>query len=247
MQYLRSKSFDLFLVLWTIVVGLGTPVLMIWNNQRITRGYSLFWARGIAWGIWNIVGLTYRVDGKIPNTDTPKLIISNHQSMWETILFTTLIGNVVFVAKKELTRIPIFGWYMKKFPMVLIDRSNGRSALAEILEKASIAVSEGRSVLIFPEGTRIQPDEEKKFLYGVAALYGKLNIPAITIAHNSGCFWNKTYKMKHSGRITLRIIEEIPPGMGTAEFLRHIEASINEHKRQLRDSVAEDERRRAAG
>ena len=183
----------------------------------------------------------------MPTLDTPKLIVSNHQSMWETMVYSILLKNISFIAKKELAKIPIFGWYMKKFPMVLIDRSAGRSALSDLLIKASTAVAEGRSILIFPEGTRIPPNENKKFHFGVAALYSHLNIPAVTLAHNSGCFWNSKYSMKHRGAITVRVIEEIQPGLPAQEFLQRIEKSINEQKNQLRDLLDADERRRAAG
>lgn len=247
MQYLRSKLFDLFMVLWTVLLGTATPILMLWGHVGAIRAYSIFWARGIAWGISNIVGLKYEIKGSLPNRSGPLIVISNHQSMWETIILATMIPNVTFVAKKELTRVPIFGWYMKKFPMIMIDRSTGRSALSEIISKSSEAVAKGHSILIFPEGTRIAPDETKKYHYGVAALYDKLQIPALTIAHNSGCFWNDEYYMKYNGTVTLRFIETIEPGMKTADFFRRIEESINTEKKLLVDQMDEDEWRLALG
>lgn len=247
MQYIRSKIFDLFLVLWTVTLGLATPILMVINRQNLVRAYSIFWANGIACGIWKIIGLRYEIEGTLPHGAGPRLIVSNHQSMWETILFATLMPNVTFVAKKELAKVPIFGWYMKKFPMVLIDRSSGKSALNDLLEKGAKAVAEGRSVLIFPEGTRIQPDEDKKFHFGVAALYAHLKIPAVTIAHNSGCFWNDEYSMKYKGKITIRVIEEIQPGLKATDFLTRVETSINENKHQLVERLDIDNWRWAVG
>jgi 1-acyl-sn-glycerol-3-phosphate acyltransferase len=235
------------MVLWTILLGAATPILMLWNDAAAIRAYSIFWAKGIAWGIKNIIGLDYNIEGVIPDDKRPYIVVSNHQSMWETIILVTLIPNVTFVAKKELTRVPIFGWYMRKFPMILIDRSTGRSALAEILSKSSEAVENGHSILIFPEGTRCGPDETKKYHFGVAALYSKLGIPALTIAHNSGCFWNDEYSMKYNGTVTLKIIETIEPGMQTDKFLNHLEQSINEEKLLLVQRVNEDDWRWALG
>ncbi len=247
MQYLRSKLFTVFLVAWTVVLGLATPILWIINRDTIVRSYSRFWASGIAWGIWHIVGLRYRITGALPTDGKPRLIVANHQSAWETLIIPTLLKDVTFVAKRELTKIPIFGWYLSKYPMILIDRSGGRATLLDMIKQAEEAISQGRSVLIFPEGTRIPVDDFKPYHFGVAALYKQLSVPVLTIAHNSGCFWNDEYAMRYRGEIELKVIEEIAPGLKQQEFLLKIERSINDEKTRLKEKAGIDEWRWAMG
>ncbi|SER11679.1 1-acyl-sn-glycerol-3-phosphate acyltransferase [Faunimonas pinastri] len=236
MSSFRSKLFSLFLALWTLVLGLGIPFLMIGRSSRRVRAYSRFWASGVQWGLGNIVGLRYRVEGTLPDDGKPRLIICNHQSAWETLIFITVFRNLSFVAKKELSRVPIFGWFLTNYPMIMIDRQGGRATLVQMLRQAQSAIDQGLSILIFPEGTRIDVHETRPFEVGVAALYRKLGVPALTLAHNSGCFWKGGGSGLAAGEITLRVIEEIPPGLGQAEFLQRIESTINREKAALAES-----------
>jgi 1-acyl-sn-glycerol-3-phosphate acyltransferase len=246
MQYLRSKLFTVLWAAWTLILGLATPVLMIINRGSVTRSYARFWARGVVWGMKHIIGLKYRIIGALPDDGKPRIIVCNHQSAWETIIIAALIKDVSFVAKRELTRIPIFGWFMSNYPMILIDRGGGRATLVDMVRQAQDGVKGGRPILIFPEGTRIGVDETKPYHFGVAALYKELNVPVLVLAHNSGSFWNDKFSTRHAGTVTLKVIEEILPGMPQKEFLAHIETVINHEKELLRHEAGIDEKRWAA-
>lgn len=243
MQYVRSKLFTVLWAVWTLILGLATPVLMIINRGSVTRAYARFWARGVMLGIAHVVGLKYRIVGNLPRDGKPRIIVCNHQSAWETLVLAALIKDIVFVAKRELKKIPIFGWFMSNYPMILIDRGGGRATLADMVRQAQDAVKDGRSVLIFPEGTRIPVDQTKPYHFGVAALYKELGVPVLVLAHNSGCFWNDAHSTRHAGMVTLKVIEEIQPGLPQKEFLTHIESVINREKDLLRQEAGVDDRR----
>ena len=246
MQYIRSKLFTVLWALWTLLLGLGTPALILINRGHVTRSYARFWARGVVWGMAHIIGLKYRVVGALPTDGKPRIIVCNHQSAWETIIIAALVKDVSFVAKRELKKIPIFGWFMKNYPMILIDRGGGRATLVDMVNQAQKSVDEGRPILIFPEGTRIAVDQTKPYHFGVAALYKELGVPVLVLAHNSGSFWNDKFTTRHAGMVTLKVIEEIHPGMPQKEFLAHIETMINHEKELLRQEAGADEKRWAA-
>lgn len=239
MQFLRSKLFDVVLALWTLVLGAAIPFFILVPNQKWIRRFTRFWSSTVIVLLWVIVGIRYKVADR-REAKGPYLYVSNHQSPWETIAFNSFFPDVAIVAKKELRRVPIFGWFLAKAPMILIDRTAGREAMAQMISEAKKAVDSGRSVLIYPEGTRLPVYARKPFQYGVAALYAELNVPAVPIVHNSGCFWNDEYTMKYSGEITVKFLPEIPAGLPAKEFLRCIQTQIWEEKDKLAKELGID-------
>jgi 1-acyl-sn-glycerol-3-phosphate acyltransferase len=154
MQYLRSKTFDTFWLFWTVLFVPTVPVLILFGSPtRYVRALAVVWTKGTLILLQGVVGLKYlqRCRENIPRQ--PCIIICNHQSPWETIVFIAHFPNIAIVAKRELLRIPIFGWFVKAFPMIVIDRDAGFKALRQMTRECRTALSEGRSVLIFPEGT----------------------------------------------------------------------------------------------
>jgi 1-acyl-sn-glycerol-3-phosphate acyltransferase len=224
MQFLRSKLFDVYLALWT---GLFAPVLaVLWlcgSPERAVRLASRLWARGILAGLRWIVGLTYAERGlhNIPNE--PCLIIANHQSTWETLAFLALFPDVAIVAKQELLTIPIFSWFLRKSPMILIDRESGSKAVRKMVDESRAALAQGRSVLIFPEGTRKSVSEPIAFKRGVELLYAKLDRVVLPVALNSGHFWGPDRPVKRGGTISVSYLDPIEPGLPGNEFTRRAE------------------------
>jgi len=224
MQRVRSKLFDIFLALWT---GLFTPVLAIlWlcgSPERSIRLASRLWARGILHGLNWLVGLSYAEQGQHNIPDEPCLIIANHQSTWETLAFLTLFPDVAIVAKQELLTIPVFSWFLRKSPMILIDRESGSKAVRKMVDESRAALAEGRSVLIFPEGTRKSVSEPIAFKRGVELLYAKLDRVVLPVALNSGHFWGPDRPFKRGGTISVSYLTPIPPGLPGNEFTRRVE------------------------
>ncbi|MFN7027259.1 MAG: lysophospholipid acyltransferase family protein [Pseudorhizobium sp.] len=184
------------------------------------------WARGVLSSLKHIVGLDYVEIGREHFPDEPCLIVCNHQSAWETIAFLLLIPDVAIVAKHELLRIPVLGWYLKRSPMIIIDREVGTRALKVMISEARAALAQGRSVLIFPEGTRGGGEDAVAFKRGVGLLYSMMKVPVVPVAVDSGRYWGHDQPIKRPGTITVAYRAPIAPGFAADEFIRLAEASI---------------------
>jgi len=232
MQRIRSTLFDLLLVLWT---GLFVPILaMLWlcgSPERGIRLASRLWAHGILVGLKWLVGLTYAERGQHRIPEGPCLIIANHQSTWETLAFLILFPDVAIVAKQELLTIPVFSWFLRKSPMILIDRESGTKAVRKMVEESQAALAQGRSVLIFPEGTRKPVSEPIEFKRGVELLYAKLGRPVLPVALNSGHFWGPGQSYKRAGTISVSYLDPIAPGLSGHEFTRKAEQLLEAERR----------------
>jgi 1-acyl-sn-glycerol-3-phosphate acyltransferase len=169
-----------------------------------------------------MAGLRYRVRGQ--RLTSPAIYASKHQSAWDTMVFQILVLDAAFVLKRELLWLPLFGLYVWRGRHVAIDRAAGGQALRRMLKDGDRAQAEGRSIVIFPEGTRTAPGADAPYFPGVAALYKRLGIPVVPVALNSGLFWGRRSFIKRPGTITLEFLEPIPPGLDRATF----EATLRE-------------------
>jgi 1-acyl-sn-glycerol-3-phosphate acyltransferase len=235
LHYLRSIAFDAAVVLWTLFLSPTLPFLRLANaSSAQVRAVSQLWANGIVFLLKYVVGLDYREQGRENIPNGPCIIACNHQSLWETVALSVIFPEASIVAKKELIDLPIVGWYLYKYPMILLDRAAGRQALRQMIDEARRAVGEGRKVLIFPQGTRQAVGEPVTFhAAGIAALYANLDIPVLPAAHNSGLFWGKKTLMIHSGKIVLSYLPPIPPGLDRKEFQVKVELLIVDEARRL--------------
>ena len=235
MHYLRSVAFDTVVVIWTLILAPAIPLLRVFDaSSAKVRAVSQLWSHGVVFLLKYVVGLDYREQGRENIPNGPCIIACNHQSLWETVALCVIFPEASIVAKKELLNIPVIGWFLHRYPMILVDRSAGRQALKQMIEEARSAIGEGRKVLIFPQGTRQAVDEPMTFQpAGIAALYTNLGIPVLTTAHNSGLFWGKKTLMIHSGNITLSYLPAIPPGLDRKVFQAQAERAIAEEASRL--------------
>jgi 1-acyl-sn-glycerol-3-phosphate acyltransferase len=142
------------------------------------------------------------------------------------LFLSCYLNYPAFVLKRELLSIPLFGWYLRKVGMIAVDRAAGASALRNMARQASEAFAEGRSILIFPEGTRVPPGESRPYHPGVAALYTQLKVPVVPVALNSGLFWGRRSFVKRPGTVTVQFLPPIPPGLDRKAFMRELESRI---------------------
>ena len=235
LHYVRSILFDAAVVILTLVVSLTVPVMWLFNASSATvRAVSQVWARGILFLMKYVVGLDYRVQGRENVPDGPCIIACNHQSLWETAALCVVFPDASIVAKQELRKLPIVGWFLHRYPMILVDRSAGRQALRQMVEEAGRAIGEGRKVLLFPQGTRQAIDEPMIFQSaGISALYTNLGVAVVPAACNSGLFWGKKTLMMHSGTITLSFLPPIAPGLPRKAFQEKMERMISEEANRL--------------
>jgi len=154
-------------------------------------------------------------------------IAASHQSMFETFFLQTLFNAPVFILKKELLLIPIFGWYLKKIGSISIERGkvtkNNLGFLERIYESM---LNSNRPLIIFPQGTRVLPDERPPFKRGVSKIYDKLNIACQPVAINSGKVWPKIGKKKSGRTITVSVLPQIDKNLGKEQFLKNLEEKI---------------------
>ena len=163
------------------------------------------WAYMMRWWLKVTCNLTHRVSGMENLPSEPHVMLAKHQSAWETIMFQTIFPPQAWVLKKELLKIPLFGWGLMASRPIAIDRSQNRKALDILVKQGTEKLAEGRSILIFPEGHRMAPGESGKYNPGGAMLAVKAGVKVVPVAHNAGLFWKRRGFLKYPGVIDLRI------------------------------------------
>ncbi len=223
MTAIRSALFVALFNAWTLVLGiLYLPLLAC--PPKVVAGPARFWVRGCFVLLRLLCGLSYRVEGEVPKGAA--LVASKHQSTLETFAFRLILDDPAVILKRELLRIPIFGWYLGKTGVIAIDRAAGMKALKEMVKGAEAAVAEGRQVLIFPEGHRQEVGAEPNYHSGVAMIYAGLGLPCVPVALNSGLFWGRGSLSKRAGVVTIRFLPAIPAGLDRKTFMERLQAAI---------------------
>ncbi len=221
----RSIAFNVLFYVNTVfwlIVALPTFFMPYWAIVEIAK----------AWGRVNLVllrwvaGIDIEVRGaeKIPKGGL--IVASKHQSAWETFVLVTLFDQPLYIVKRELMWIPIFGWLMAKGRMVPVDRSAGSQALVEMAERARIEIGRGRQLIIFPEGTRRPAGAEPRYKHGVAYLYAAEGVPCVPIALNSGLFWPRRSILRYPGTVLVEVLDPIPPGLDKEVFFKRLQDGI---------------------
>jgi 1-acyl-sn-glycerol-3-phosphate acyltransferase len=185
-------------------------------------------------GHWSVFCLRFFLSTKIiikgkENiiTDKKFFIASSHQSMFETFFLQTIFNSPVFILKKELLIIPIFGWYLKKIGSVSINRNKiDRENLDFFNQISNLINTSNRPLIIFPQGTRVLPEERTPFKKGVGRIYQELNIPCLPIAINSGYVWPKKGIKKSNLNIIISILKPIEAGLDREIFLKNLENCV---------------------
>lgn len=175
-----------------------------------------------------VCGIDYEVLGRENLPEGPCLIASQHESAWETLYFQVLLGRPVMFAKKEVFGYPIFGFLSRKLGHIPVDRAGSVDAVRDGFRAGREAVQNGRKLLIFPTGTRRQGVEQGKAVQsGVGVLYQLIGQPVVPVMVNSGACWPASSLMKFPGKITVRILPQIPAGLDRREFLECVSDELN--------------------
>ena len=227
MLLLRSLLFNLFFYAGIVAVFLIALPTLILPPQ-----FTLFFGKFLGYYVVFIVKifLSTKVEFKgvnnIPKTEK-YFVASAHQSMFETFALQIVLDYPVFILKKELLKIPLFGLYLKKIKSIAIVRDTTTKDNINFFDKvATIIKNENRPLLIFPQGTRVKMDEKVPFKKGVGRIYEALNISCVPIALNSGKVWPKKGIVKYPGKITISFLEPIRPGLNRDEFIKSLEKKI---------------------
>ncbi|MDB5773761.1 MAG: 1-acyl-sn-glycerol-3-phosphate acyltransferase [Burkholderiales bacterium] len=232
--FLRSLLFTLLMafatVIWALLCFVFAPFPYKQRYYLTTR-----WNVFVIWAAKTVCGIRYEVKGRENLPDAPAVVLSKHQSAWETIfLCINLTRPLVFVFKKELTYVPFFGWGIALLRMIPIDRRRGKDAFAQVVEQGTKRLVDGQWIIMFPEGTRIPVGQKGKYKTGGTRLAIETNAVVVPIAVNSGECWPKNSFIKKPGLITVSIGKPISPeGLDPAGLMQQVENWIESEMRVI--------------
>ncbi|WP_194150343.1 lysophospholipid acyltransferase family protein [Sphingomonas oligophenolica] len=221
--WLRTVVFRAFFYSVSFPIVATVPISALFG-QHVVIAHATVWTRFHRWAARVILGVHVRIEGTRPVG--PALYASKHQAMFETLELQALLDGPAMVLKEELADLPMWGWAARRYGALVIDRAASAKALRQMMREGKAAKAAGRSVLIFPEGTRVKPGETPPLKSGFAGLYRALGMPTVPIALDSGVLMPKT-GAKHPGVITIRFGEVIPPGLPREEIDARVHAAIN--------------------
>ena len=213
MTVLRSSLFNLFFFGSTFALALWGLPLRCFARHRI-GGLIRFWAKLEIGAARRLCGIRFAVSGREHIPSGSVLIASQHQSTFDTLVWFVLLPGCSYVAKRELTRIPLFGALIRPGGMIVVDRSAGASALRGLVRDARRVLGEGRPIVIFPEGSRAGPGRVLPIQAGVVALATASGRPVVPVLTDSGRFWGRRAFRKEAGTIRIEVRPPLPPGLG---------------------------------
>jgi 1-acyl-sn-glycerol-3-phosphate acyltransferase len=223
MIFLRSFLFNL--AFYVNLIGR----MVIFTPYYFLAPRDKAWSIPKNWALSNhelferIVGCKYEIEGLEKITHRACIIAPKHQSFWDAYAFVPFIPDAIYILKRELMWIPLFGWYVAKMKMIPVHRGSRSVALKSIIKGAQPAIAEKRQIMIYPEGTRRSPGDEPSYKYGIAHLYAELNLPVIPIAHVAGLYWPRRKFLRYPGTIHCRVLDPIEPGLDKETFLKKLQ------------------------
>ncbi len=232
-MFFRSLVFMIAQSMLTVVFSIAA--LLTFPFQPFTR-YRVItqWSRAVLWLARHVCGVQWRVIGAERIPDRASIVLSKHQSAWETLALQSVFPPQVWVLKRELLRVPFFGWGLAMMSPIAIDRSAGRRALQQLLQQGAARLRAGFWIIVFPEGTRVAPGDRRPYQIGGAWLATHTGAPVVPVAHNAGTVWPKRAFLKHPGMVTVSIGPVIDPaGLKPDALNRQVEAWIEAEVERL--------------
>ena len=232
---LRSGLFSLLLWLGVLVYG-PLVLLLAWLPDNPRRRFIAAFAGYHNWLLRVVCGLTFVVEGREHIPRGPAIILAKHQSTWETFALQTIFPPYVYVLKRELMWIPVFGWAMALLHPIAIDRSAGRAAVEQVVQQGRQRLEAGLWVTLFPEGTRMPAGTRGRYRLGGAILATATGYPVVPVAHNAGSFWARRAMIKHPGVIRVVIGPTIQSqGKRPEALIKEVESWIEGQMPRLED------------
>jgi 1-acyl-sn-glycerol-3-phosphate acyltransferase len=225
--FLRSLVFNvLFYAVLVFCVLVALPTFLM--SPRATLTVAGWWAKSTLFlmrAICNIK-VEFRGQEKIPKG--PLVVVAKHQSFWETFALMQFFDRPIFILKRQLMLIPVFGQFLIKTGMIAIDRSAGVKALLDMTRRARDAVRGGCQLVIFPEGTRRPPGAPPDYKTGFAQIYSACGVQCLPVALNSGLFWPRRTFMRYPGTLVVEFLDPLPPGLSKDEYISRVRSAIED-------------------
>jgi 1-acyl-sn-glycerol-3-phosphate acyltransferase len=220
-----ARTAVFMVVFWglSVPIVLGAPIAALFGTRAL-RWYVIGWLEFHRWSARWLVGIRIKVIGDA--TRRPALYAGKHQAMFETFELTRMLNAPAMMMKRELANIPVWGWVARRYGVIVVDREASAAALRQMMREGQAAIAAGRSVVIFPEGTRVVPGQRPPLRSGFAGLYRTLKLAVVPVAIDSGVLWPK-HGAKRSGTITIEFGESLPPGLPRAEIEQQVHTAIN--------------------
>ena len=227
MSYLRSVLF--MLVMLVVTPPYAMLVILCFPLSHRARRYSAVpWVFMTIWLIKHLLRIDYCLLGAENIPQRPAVILSKHQSAWETVVLQEIFPLSLFVWKQEIKwQLPFFGWALAVIPMISVDRGAGKNALNQMTEQGCMRLAQGYPVIIFPEGTRVPPGNRRRYKIGGAHLSVESGAPVLPVALNSGEVWGRNAFFKRPGTVTVSIGPAIDPaGLSEEEVNARVESWV---------------------
>ena len=223
---LRSILYGLWYYGVTVLLAIAYIPLLALPRKSLREGIR-FWAKALIWGMRVIGGVRLEVRGldKLPK-DGPVLIAAKHQSMFDIVPAFAYMPDALFVMKRELIRIPVFGWLNLKHGSIVVDRQGHVNAMRNLIADARDRFKEPRQLLIFPEGTRRPLGAPPDYKPGVAGMYRDLDVPCVPVATNTGLHIDVQGVARSPGTVVYEVLDPIPAGLKRADFMRLLQERI---------------------
>ena len=218
-------------ILCTLLLSLSIPLPI-----KFRMGILRLWIPMTLYWLKLTCGLSYEIEGLENIPKTGFIVMSNHSSTWETFVLQSFLPPLVWVVKRELLFVPFFGWGLKAMNAIALKRGTGRQAITQLIEEGSARMQEGRTIMIFPEGTRVPPGEKRPYKAGGAILAEQTQFPILPIAHNAGNFWPRLSWIKWPGKIKVVIGPLIQPeGKKAGQIIQEVEQWIAPKVEEIND------------
>ncbi len=226
---IRSILFSIaFWPLFILYITIMLPVTYFASQQFVFVKIYRICTKYLLLCLKYICNIHYKIENKeYLKSNTPIIIGCNHQSVWETFIFSLLFSELSIVIKKELLDLPIAGLYFRRLGCIPIDRSSPIVAIKTLVKSGEIAYKKNQNILIFPNGTRSIDDEHTEYKVGIYAIYNHLNLQVVPAHVDSGKCWARHSFIKHPGIITLKFNKPIETGLSKAEFMKRFNHEIN--------------------
>lgn len=222
MLILRSLAFNLaFYVSVIVQMIFWTPYYFLSPRHRAWL-VPKFWARSSLWLLERIAGIRTEITGLENLPEGSFILAPKHQSFWDVLAFFPFLRDPLFILKRELLWIPVFGWYVAKMRMVPVNRGNRGQALKAVAIATRREMQNNRQLIIYPEGTRRAPGDEPAYKWGIVELYAQLGLPVVPVAHVAGLYWPRRKFLRYPGTVRARFLKPIEPGLPKDEFMRRL-------------------------